>query len=68
MPFLSLSMHHRYMNRIFFWRSNFIGDVGPTTYVAPNEPVGILTNGTKVQGIRGVYPIYSLQSHQMIRL
>jgi hypothetical protein len=25
--------------RTIFWRSNFIGDVGPTTYVAPNEPV-----------------------------
>jgi hypothetical protein len=31
------------MNLDFSRRSNFIGDVGPTTYVAPNEPkIGIL--------------------------
>jgi hypothetical protein len=50
----------------FSRRSNFIGDVGPTTYVAPNEPAIEYYKWNKVQGIRGVYPIYSLQSHQMM--
>jgi hypothetical protein len=46
MPFL-LSMQSQIHELDFSGRSNFIGDVGPTTYVAPNEPVVYFTNGTK---------------------
>jgi hypothetical protein len=32
----------------FFGGSNYIGDVGPTTYIAPNEPaLEYYINGTK---------------------
>jgi hypothetical protein len=31
----------------FLGGSNYIGDVGPTTYIAPNEPTLDYINGTK---------------------
>lgn len=47
--FLSLSMQSQIHELGFFLGgSNFIGDVGPTTYVAPNEPaIGILYKWNK---------------------
>jgi hypothetical protein len=43
---------------VFLGGSNFIGDVGSTTYIAPKEPAfGILYNGIKARGILIGFPI-----------
>jgi hypothetical protein len=52
--------------KLEFLAGNYIGDVGSTNYIAPNEPaLEYYINGTKVHDMPTVF-IHSQKSRQMI--
>ena len=57
---LSIQLSHAQINEIgvFVGGSNFIGDVGATNYIAPNQSSNwsYYINGIEVQDIRIEYP------------
>jgi hypothetical protein len=55
------------MRSVFFGGSNYIGDIGPTTYISPNEPaIGVLYKWNKSPDIPIDFLIRNLKLPQMI--
>jgi hypothetical protein len=47
---------------VFLGGSNYIGDIGPTTYIASNEPLEYYINGTKAHDMPTVF-VHQSKNH-----